>query len=113
MPSDDRTRRYRRFTAMVLVSERGDNVELCRRCAEELQVLCKHCGLDEAAHTATQWRPFALLVDEVTCEEAVPELAKLAQIVEAQLIVLTGTMSADREGSLMPALKAAFKRAHA
>ena len=113
MSSDDPTRRYRRFAAMVLVGDQADTVELCRRCAEELQVLCKYCQLDDAASTATRWRPFALLADETTCQDAKPELEKVAQVVGAELIILTNTMTRDREGSLMPVLRGARERLRA
>ena len=113
MPSDDPTKRYRRFAAMVLVSDRTDEIDLCRRCAEELQVVCKHCRIDDAARTATRWRPFAVLADEAICEDAGPELEKVAQVVGAELIVLTDTMTRDREGSLMPVLRGARARLYA
>jgi hypothetical protein len=56
------------------------------------------------------YSPFALLADEATCEDAVSELEKVAQVTGAKLNVLTDAMSNDPEGSLMPALKGAFQR---
>jgi hypothetical protein len=106
----DFTKRHKRVATLVFVGNRAEHVEACRRCADQLKVVCQTCAIDGAATKVARWRPVGGLVDETVYEFDPRELKALARDVRAKLNTLPADHDARRlQRDQMPALERAYR----
>jgi hypothetical protein len=107
MGNEDTTKRHRALASILLVSEASKELELGKRCSEQLGVYFKHCDVDGVTGAAAKWRPFALVVNERISNADRRRVERTAQECRATMVLLQGDPDdPEVERSLLSRLQA-------